>query len=1718
MSKPNGGFMKIFNYRNSKRLFAAVFAFVLSFSQTTVAHAADNLTNDCPGWECDWVSLGDKGFYKFSNTLTQSDYAQIAVTTGVKNPTIANGAIKLEYHYIDSKDEQFASSKSYNPDLALGTAGNFHIVAFDTATLGAHINGNVLCNNLVAGSNFGTNGYNETSAYVANDYVTVSGCSGSTNTNPLVLGNQAKLGLTETNSSFMVNNSKLDRPKIIYRDSPNLSYININKVKDEMIAISSSLAARPETSNISITSENCVKTYTLNDPDGVATINLTAEELASLPTDVFFKGFKTDHSGTVIVNVDCNNENVTLPERAYVFIDGKQQGTNEVTQFAAGKVIWNFTNCSGTTIQAKNMTGTIIALGASVLLTQNINGTIIANNTKNTAETHRTDFTGKLIDSSVSFKVSKNFKDNNWPEGTTYNVSLAADPAAENNAPLPKSTTIELDKTGNTKQFDAISYEYDSAYKGKTIEYDYAITEDNGKINNVTYSDTKYRIKVFVDYEQNEIGDKSATVTKTQYSTDGKTWNDFDAKTFEFNFVNTYVKPSTTATLSVNKMVDGADAPAEKFNFTLGAVTEGAPLPDNTAASCADKGTATFGTINYGAADAGKTYIYSITETAGTTLGMSYSKATQYAKVVVSDDVKSATVTYGTSAEDTKSTEVPTITNTYVKPSTTATLSVNKMVDGADAPAEKFNFTLGAVTEGAPLPDNTAASCADKGTATFGTINYGAADAGKTYIYSITETAGTTLGMSYSKATQYAKVVVSDDVKSATVTYGTSAEDTKSTEVPTITNTYVKPSTTATLSVNKMVDGADAPAEKFNFTLGAVTEGAPLPDNTAASCADKGTATFGTINYGAADAGKTYIYSITETAGTTLGMSYSKATQYAKVVVSDDVKSATVTYGTSAEDTKSTEVPTITNTYVKPSTTATLSVNKMVDGADAPAEKFNFTLGAVTEGAPLPDNTAASCADKGTATFGTINYGAADAGKTYIYSITETAGTTLGMSYSKATQYAKVVVSDDVKSATVTYGTSAEDTKSTEVPTITNTYVKPSTTATLSVNKMVDGADAPAEKFNFTLGAVTEGAPLPDNTAASCADKGTATFGTINYGAADAGKTYIYSITETAGTTLGMSYSKATQYAKVVVSDDVKSATVTYGTSAEDTKSTEVPTITNTYVKPSTTATLSVNKMVDGADAPAEKFNFTLGAVTEGAPLPDNTAASCADKGTATFGTINYGAADAGKTYIYSITETAGTTLGMSYSKATQYAKVVVSDDVKSATVTYGTSAEDTKSTEVPTITNTYVKPSTTATLSVNKMVDGADAPAEKFNFTLGAVTEGAPLPDNTAASCADKGTATFGTINYGAADAGKTYIYSITETAGTTLGMSYSKATQYAKVVVSDDVKSATVTYGTSAEDTKSTEVPTITNTYVKPSTTATLSVNKMVDGADAPAEKFNFTLGAVTEGAPLPDNTAASCADKGTATFGTINYGAADAGKTYIYSITETAGTTLGMSYSKATQYAKVVVSDDVKSATVTYGTSAEDTKSTEAPTITNTYVKQVGNLVISKSFDGDNITDEDKANLKFEVTYPDGTVKTVAYSEFTDGKYTLENVPNGDYKVREVNPEIKGYDVTVTTTVDGKTSDTAAVATKATSTIEIKDSYTKRPTTPITPDTPTPTPSAPTTPTPERPTTPTTTDRPHTPNTGDQTNAGMAAGAFGFSMLIAGFAVFFKKKYSA
>jgi len=79
-----------------------------------------------------------------------------------------------------------------------------------------------------------------------------------------------------------------------------------------------------------------------------------------------------------------------------------------------------------------------------------------------------------------------------------------------------------------------------------------------------------------------------------------------------------------------------------------------------------------------------------------------------------------------------------------------------------------------------------------------------------------------------------------------------------------------------------------------------------------------------------------------------------------------------------------------------------------------------------------------------------------------------------------------------------------------------------------------------------------------------------------------------------------------------------------------------------------------------------------------------------------------------------------------------------------------------------------------------------------------------------------------------------------------------------------------------------------------------------------------------------------------------------------------------------------------------------------------------------VINKTIAGDKITEDDLENLTFVVTGPDGYEKTVKLGEFTDngdGTYTyvIEDLDEGEYTVEETQPNIPGYNVKVTTSVN-------------------------------------------------------------------------------------------------
>ena len=138
-----------------------------------------------------------------------------------------------------------------------------------------------------------------------------------------------------------------------------------------------------------------------------------------------------------------------------------------------------------------------------------------------------------------------------------------------------------------------------------------------------------------------------------------------------------------------------------------------------------------------------------------------------------------------------------------------------------------------------------------------------------------------------------------------------------------------------------------------------------------------------------------------------------------------------------------------------------------------------------------------------------------------------------------------------------------------------------------------------------------------------------------------------------------------------------------------------------------------------------------------------------------------------------------------------------------------------------------------------------------------------------------------------------------------------------------------------------------TVTNIYEIPETSAVISVKKIVDGTGYNQnEAFEFTLSAAEEGTPMPKETGNKVSIKAgeIGSFGSITY--TDTG-VYYYTVKETKGSTVGMSYDETEYLVTVVVSmnDERKlTASVYYNIVMTDIPEVEsdvrALVVTNTY----------------------------------------------------------------------------------------------------------------------------------------------------------------------------------
>ena len=314
---------------------------------------------------------------------------------------------KLSLYYNNQTDAFIrdpAYSKYYNANSPIGTAGSFHLVGFGTVNLGTHTNGNVLAHTLKAGSNFGTNNYPDELSYAQN-YTQINGGSASKEEHVFVLGSNHQISLVDNGNAFSVNGQKLDRPRNLVKDTDTATapFIDLARVKEEISQISAKISTYSTLNQANgVTYDGADqnnRSLTLKNPDSVGAITFRASTISSISSNPLrVKGFSSGYDGTMVINVDCEGvTEVTMPD-AMIFIDGIEQGTNEVTEFDNGKVIWNFINANGVTINTKRMTGMVVAPGATVNITQNLNGTVVAENINVKAESHRTDFTGKVVD------------------------------------------------------------------------------------------------------------------------------------------------------------------------------------------------------------------------------------------------------------------------------------------------------------------------------------------------------------------------------------------------------------------------------------------------------------------------------------------------------------------------------------------------------------------------------------------------------------------------------------------------------------------------------------------------------------------------------------------------------------------------------------------------------------------------------------------------------------------------------------------------------------------------------------------------------------------------------------------------------------------------------------------------------------------------------------------------------------------------------------------------------------------------------------------------------------------------------------------------------------------------------------------------------------------------------------------------------------------------
>lgn len=791
-----------------------------------------------------------------------------------------------------------------------------------------------------------------------------------------------------------------------------------------------------------------------------------------------------------------------------------------------------------------------------------------------------------------------------WKAGDAFTFSIAADAASAANTPMPASTTTTvasvIAKDGDIVRFGFGSITFDAAGT-----YIYDVSETGDDANGIKLDRNVAKLTIHVT----DNGDGTLSVSKSSVVVENGIFT--NTYTSELNY-NAAGGVWLTKTLNGRAMTDGQftfvlvaqdKASADRLGIDL---NQGQTL--SAPAAAAGKASAEVDvlaghSLTFTQADAGKTYSYRLTEVVPDEVpaGYSYDSDSRYITIKVTDNgngtITAKTTVRGggqeqsaecTSGQQGTSRLVIPFVNSYTATgelggSGSARIEATKELTGRKLEAEEFKFEVVETVGGGEKVVSWGTNDAE-GNITFDAISYTQDEVGE-HQYVVREvTDGLPAGVT-GVATEFPITVTVTDNGAGTLS--TSVGYPKDTSSLTFKNAYGSGSTVEVPMAGSKAyetpqgEGYNAPSidGKFEFTL-AGKDGAPMPAGSVGGTKVvknvNGSVDFGSISYqmsdvnGAPGRTKTFTYTIAETGGKVAGVTRDTAVKTIKVTIKDKGDGTLSASVVDATDDASTALDqgalkfSFTNAYaaspVESSVTDKdgISVTKELTGRKLEAGEFTFRLidQATGEDAVAPAKNDA----QGKVTFDPIAY--TEPG-THYYTLAEEQGSAGGVTFDHTQRTVRVMVKDNGAGSLVTTtelldaeGNVADD----AAVRFNNSYVPAEGSARIVATKVLSGATLTEGQFSFEL--LDAGGNVLQ-TAKNAAD-GSVTFDELTYGAADAGKTYVYHVREVNDGQANVTYDLTVRSFSVAVADDGQGHIVATVSGADDL------TFTNAYNEPST--------------------------------------------------------------------------------------------------------------------------------------------------------------------------------------------------------------------------------------------------------------------------------------------------------------------------------------------------------------------------------------------------------------------------------------------------------------------------------------------------------------------------------------------------------------------